>query len=254
MMIKNISKYVFVVCLAVSCLVKADFNYSIDAKARSLPTVGNLQFTANYDQLLWGEKKEDNPLYGYLRAGVKAGGSPTVAGFLQIAPIAPVIFEVQKGITQRFLKISGLACSDVECKGKIDRTDYSIKLLGAFKELIFVGNVIWREIRTESSTQLIGLEYEFFEVSPGMHHFLETSWVLGYKLDPNQVVGLMGTNGEISEGNRRFSSLYGIYRFPYQDLNLAVGLGNYKSDQNDLNQLSTIFTATYQWGPRLSLF
>ncbi len=254
MVIKNISKYIFVLCLVVSFFIKAELNYSIDAKARSLPTVGNLQITANYDQLLWGERKVHDPMYGYLRFGAKAGGSPTYAGFLQIAPIAPIIFEVQKGITHRFLKISGLACSDVECKGKIERTDYSIKLLGALKEFIFIGNIIWREIRTESSSQLIGLEYEFFEVSPGMHHFLETSWVVGYKLDQNQVVGLMGTNGEISEGNRRFSSLYGIYRFPYQDLNLAVGLGNYKSDQNDINQMSAIFTATYQWGPILSLF
>lgn len=229
-------------------------HYSFEARARSAPTIGNVQASANYDQMLWGEKTPDNPLYGYLRAGARGGGSPTYAGFLQVAPIAPIIFEVQKGVTHRFLKISGFACSEIECKGKVDRTDYSIKLLAAFKDFVFLGNIMWREIQTGSSPTLVGLEYEFFEVTPGFHRFFETTWTLGYKLSSGNMIGLVNTQGEMSEGNRRSSSVHAIYRFPYQDFSLVTGIGNFKSDQNNLNQTSVIFSATYQWGERLSLY
>lgn len=255
MSIKNIySKILIAGSLLFTFNVRAADHYSFDARARSAPTIGNVQATANYDQMLWGEKTPDNPLYSYLRVGARGGGSPTYAGFLQIAPIAPVIFEVQKGITHRFLKISGFNCSEIECKGKMDRTDYSVRLLAAVKDFVIMAHFMWREIRTETIATIVGLEYEFFEVTPGFHRFMESTWTLGYKLSSGNMVGVVSTQGEISEGNRRSQSIHAIYRFPYQDFSLVAGIGNYKSDQNDLNQMSAIFSATYQWGERLSLY
>lgn len=78
--------------------------YKVDFNMRTQPFGTNIVGTAQYDQHLWGEVDKARSLYGYARAGVKAGGSPTAAGFIQVAPIAPLIFEVSKSKTYRFLE------------------------------------------------------------------------------------------------------------------------------------------------------
>lgn len=232
----------------------AEMNYSIDGRFRSKPSAFNAWGTVGYDGLLWGEYNREKPMYGYYRVGGRFGGSPNYAAFVQVAPIAPLVFEVQKGNTHRFMSINTIDCDLVECKGKVERTDYIVRLGAAYKDFVFGGGAMWRELKTEDSTKAIGLELEMFTVSPGFHRYFETNFVAGYKLANGHMVGATVINGVVSEGERKMSAAYGIYRLPWNDFTITGGLGSYKSDQPDQDGTSAILTFGRTWGERLSLF
>ena len=106
----------------------AELNAKIDLSLRTKPLQYNGGLTGAYDGRLWGEVDRTKGLYGFYRVGARLGGSPTAAAFVQVAPIAPVIFEIQKGTTYRFIKTSATDCDTYECLHRIDRTDYSMRL------------------------------------------------------------------------------------------------------------------------------
>ncbi len=232
----------------------AAIHYSLNVVARSKPAVVNPTGTVAYDGMLWGESSKENPKYGYYRIGARAGGNPSLGAFIQVAPIAPLVFEVSRGITNRVLQISTIDCNTVSCKGQIDRTDYIIRAVAAKSSFVFLANANWREIRTANVSQFVGLEAEFFTVTPGFHRYFETSFTLGYKLSENDLVGVIFNNGEISEGNRKSSSIHAVYRSKWDEYNWALGAGNYKSDMPNQDGLSLIFSLTRNFGERLSLF
>ena len=60
--------------------------------------------------------------------------------------------------------------------------------------------------------KLVALESEFFTVTSGFHRFFETVLSAGYKLPNQHIIAVMSTSGVISEGDRRYSSVYGLYR------------------------------------------
>lgn len=244
----------FLGSLLLSSLSLADVHYSASVVGRTKPATINPTGMVAYDGLLWGEYSKESPLYGYYRIGARAGGNPSYGALLQVAPIAPLIFEIQKGYTHRFAKISTIDCNTVECKGQIDRTDYSVRLIAAKNNFILLSSATWREIRTPDGSLPVGLESEVFVVSPGFHRFFETSFTFGYQLPENQLVGVMVNNGVISEGSRKSSSVYAIYRSKWDEYNYAVGAGTYKSDAPDQDGLSALFSISRSWGDKLSLF
>jgi hypothetical protein len=244
----------FIVPIFISSLVFGEVSYQLEARGRSKPFSGNILATAAFDQLLWGQASHEDPFYGYLRLGLRGGGSPTYSGFLQIAPIAPLIFEIQKSTTFRFTKISTFDCDLIDCSGRIDRTDYTIRAVGALDQFVFFGMLIWRDIQTGTANKNIGLEIENFEVTPGFHHYLESTLSLGYRLENKHTPGLVITNGVLSEGERKLTSFYFIDRFNLNEYSITLGAGSYHSDQKDQNGLSFLFSISYNWGEKLSLF
>src|SRR5690606_19610844 len=122
-------------------------------------------------------------------------------------PMSPIIFEVQIGTTQRFLDIKSFNCDTFECRGRVDRTDYTLRLIGAYKNFIALGSAMWREIRTEdkNNNKAVALELEYFSITPGFHRFFETSLLMGYQLENKHIIGLSLTDGVISEGDRRYN-------------------------------------------------
>ncbi len=242
----------FVMCLVLVSMAKADVHYSLDLGARSKPSTASLDGTVAYDQMLWGTKSQEKPMYGYMRVGARLGGNPTNGAFVQVAPIAPLVFEVQKGYTHRFIKTASFDCSVVECYGRIERTDYIIRLLAGYQHFIFLGNAMWREIQTGNENKPVVLEAEMFSVQPGFHRFFESTVTVGFKLNEDDIVGVMVGAGEISENNRRFSSAYGVYKTKWNGFGIAAGLGKYSSDQADQDGSSAIFSMSYKFGERLS--
>jgi len=249
---KNI--FTLLLCLGFSIVSLAETNYTIDIRARTRPSSLNPVASAAYDGMLWGQASKEKPLYGYYRVGAKVGGSPTYAAFLQVAPIAPLIFEVQRGNTHRFLNINTIDCNLADCKGKVERTDYTVRLLAAYQNIVFAGNATWRELRSQDGSKPVGLELEYFTASPGFHRYFETAATLGYKLPEDRLVGITAINGHLSEGDKKMSSIYGIYRFLYQDFTWTVGAGQYRSDEPDQNGISGILLFTKTWGEKLSLY
>jgi hypothetical protein len=183
-MLNKFTFYLFF--LFISHSVLADLNYKLDFNMRSQPFGTNVVGTAQYDQRLWGEVDKSRPLYGYARAGVKAGGSPTVAGFLQVAPIAPLIFEVSKSKTYRFLDSKEFNCSTYECKKSVDRFDFSTRLVFGYKNFFGATAINFRDVKTAAQPKLMALEFEYFSVPSGRTHSLVSkNIVLGPKIFRN---------------------------------------------------------------------
>lgn len=231
----------------------ANVHYSFDARYRSQPSGYNVHGSINYDGLLHGVHDKTKPFYGYYRLGAKIGGSPTGAVYLQVAPIAPLIFEVQKGASYRFLQSSSFNCKNVYCFGVVDRTDYIVRLLAGYKKFVFSLSHMYREINTPNSSTPVGLELEYFTVSPGFHRYNETALLAAYKLEDNRTIGLTYSSNKISEGDRSSSALYGIYRWKMHDFDWTAGVGNMSSDQSNVGGAGVLFMLGRKFGDGLSL-
>lgn len=240
--------------LSISQNVLADFNYKIDFQTRTKPQGTNLLATAQYDHMLWGQLDKTSPMYGYMRAGAKIGGSPTIAGFLQVAPIAPLIFEVSKGTTKRFMDSKEFNCSTYECKKSVDRTDYSARLVFGYKNFFGTTAINFRDIETDTSTKLSALELEYFTIASGSKHRMVTkSLVLGQKYSENLIFGLSYENSQIKKSLKRYEASVGFVRFNYYDINWMLGASHFSSNETNISGNGAIIGISKSFGDTLSL-
>lgn len=232
----------------------AQVNGKIDLSLRTKPLQYNGVGTVAYDGVLWGDVDKANPKYGFYRVGAKLGGSPTAAAFVQVAPIAPVVFEVQKGTTYRFIKTSATDCDTYECLHKVDRTDYSIRLGGAVKKFVLLMKFMLREIDAEEGNRPVYLELESFHVTPGYHHYFESTITLGYKLDDTTTTGIIYNGGELSGGSQHFYSGYGFYSRKCGDYGVTGALGYYDNAYDKFRGVSGLIIVSRAFGDTLALF
>ena len=232
----------------------AEVGSNINAAFRTDPRAKNLTATIFYDYLLHGTPSKETPFYGYARAGAVVGGSPTIAAFLQVAPVAPVVFEVQKSRTIRFDGADRFDCQTYECQGVIDRLDYKIRAAVAYNDFFFAPGFMWREIQTNGDYRPVYIEQEVFVVTPGFHRLQEGSAVLGYSISDHQQAGVIYTENEISENHFRSRTTSVFYRFPVQDLKITVGLSHFKYEQLNREGPAAFLTLDLDYGQKLSLF
>lgn len=239
----------------------AQLNGRIDLSLRTKPLSYNGVLTGAYDGLLWGTVDKTKGMYGFYRAGIRAGGNPTAALFLQVAPVAPVVFEIQKGSTYRFIKTGATDCDRYECLKKIDRTDYSLRLGGAFKNFVFMSKFMIRELETEDGTKPLFLEHETFHVTPGHYYrYFENISMLGYKIDDLQTAGIMYMGGELTNTSAHFYSGYGYYSRKLEWANLTAALGYFENSaapadvRGKFQGASALILLSRNFGDTLSLF
>lgn len=214
----------------------------------------NVSGVVAYDDLLWGKVSKEAPLYGYYRLGGVAGGSPTLGAFIEVAPIAPLVFRYQKSITYRFLKSSSFDCATTYCFGAFDRSDFSVQLAAGYGRVIGLATYLWRTLNAPESSNPVVAEHELFTVSSGEHTFSEAGLTVGYLLRDSSVVGLTYTSGIISEGNRHSNSVYGIYHWKWKGFDLTAGAGRYDTEQHDVSASGVLFVIGKKFGDSLSLF
>lgn len=232
----------------------AQLNYKYVFQFRSVPGAKNFLATAAYDGLLWGNMDKQKPLYGYYKLGVTLGGSPTAAVFAEVAPIAPVIFKLQRSTTYRYLPSQVFDCENVYCYGVLDRTDFSVSMVAGYSNVVGLFSYLWRDLRLPTSSNSVLAEQELVAATGGNQHYNEMSLTLGYLLESKNIVGLHYTAGEFSEANHRSSSLYGVYRCKWRDWELTTGIGSYQSDQDYVGGNGVIFSIGKKIGDSLSLF
>lgn len=249
-MIKSIFTLAF---LLFSFPVAAEWNESISAGYRSVPQGQNFQGTIAYDRLLWGEVNREKPLYGYVRAGVRVGGAPTGAVFLQVAPVAPLIFEVQKGATYRYTPSNIFDCKNIFCYGVTERTDVSAKL--AFGSGSFVGyaSYLWRSITLPESSNPVLAEIELVMASKGNHGYNEYSIAAGVKF-ADDFAGLIYSRGIFSENKKRSESAYAVYSWKFNEFELSTGAGTCNSDESGVSGSGVFLAMSRKFGESLSLF
>ncbi|MEK6628376.1 MAG: hypothetical protein AABY53_07100 [Bdellovibrionota bacterium] len=248
--LRHVAVFVFLFCFN----SHAQINYKLSGQYRSTPAANNFLGTVAYDGLLWGNVDKQKPLYGFYKVGLVLGGSPTAAAFVEVAPIAPVIFKLQKSSTYRFTKSSTFDCANVYCFGVMDRTDFSVTAGAAYNNIVGLVSYLWRDIRTPSSTNLVVAEQELFTLVPGRHYYNEMSITAGYLFEDKKMLGAAYSAGEISDGRRRSNSVYGFYRWRWNDLDLTAGAGSYQTDQSFVGGNGVIFAIGKKFGESLSLF
>lgn len=237
-------------------------HYKLNAQYRSTPGAKNILGTVAYDGLIWGIADKQNPLYGYYKLGLVAGGAPTVGAFVELAPIAPLVFKFQKSSTYRFLKSSIFDCDQVYCYGTVDRSDASVNLGFGYQRIVGVVSYLSRDIRTPMSSNSVVLELENFTATPGTQNYKEVTLFTGYKIDEAKLLGFHYSAGEISEGHRQVNTLYGIYQWKWhwdhqqedQELDLTFGVGSYQTDQDYVSGNGVLFAIGKKFGESLSLF
>lgn len=247
-------KIIVFFALAYSLNSHSQINYNLKAMYRSTPAATNIVGTLIYEKLLWGEVNKKKPLYGYYKLGAVLGGSPTVGAFVEFSPIAPVTLKYQKSITYRFTKSSVFDCEKAYCFGVLDRNDILMSLAAGYDRVVGVASYLWRDIKAPESSNLVMSEQELFLTTPGSHFYNEVSLTAGYLFENKNVLGVHYTAGEISDQNRRSHSLYGIYHWKWNEIDLTVGAGRYDTDQADVAGSGVFFVIGKQFGERLSLF
>lgn len=230
--------------------VQQRYTVSYRTNPAGINAVGSL----TYSGLMWGKKEKGNPLYGYYKIGGQLGGAPTAAVFLEVAPIAPVVFEVQKSATYRFLNSSVFDCNNFYCFGVTERTDYSVRAAGKYQDFVLLGSYMWRDIKVPESSKPVMLELENFTVLSGNHKFNEASIFGGYIIWTGDTAGVAYTQGEFSDLSRKYNSIYGIYHWKKDGIAYTAGVGNFNTDQPNLSGGSIIFSIGKTIGESLSLF
>lgn len=253
-MFKNrLSIFLFLIILS-PVTIASSVNYKLDGVFRTKPRATNAVAEAAYDHLIWGELDKKKPLYGYGRVGAKLGGSPGLAAFLQFAPIAPVIFEVQQSRTKRFLKSSEFNCAQVECLNTVKRLDYSIRLLGGYKDFFATALFLWRKIETPASSMPVMVELEYFTLSPkASHQFYSNSFIVGHNLSEDLSFGLAYEHADISKQNKEFENMVGFTRLKWKDIQWSVGAGRFRSNETNITGNGVFLSLSKKFGESLSL-
>lgn len=232
----------------------AQINYNLKSQYRSTPSALNILGTFSYDKLLWGNVDKQKPLYGYYKLGTVLGGSPTAGIFVELAPLAPLVFKYQRSATYRFTKSAVFDCAEVYCFGVLQRNDLSMTLVGGYENFVGVSSYLWRDINAPSSSNLVVSEQELFTTTPGNHFYNEFTLTLGYLLLEERVLGVFYTAADFSDGNRRSNSVYGIYHWKWNQLDLTIGAGRYETDQPYVSGNGILFVIGKTFGESLSLF
>jgi len=244
----------FLLIFLTAVAARAEYSYELEAVLRTDPRAMNMTAKLNYDLLLRGGAAPENPLYSYARVGLIAGGSPTLGAFVEYAPIAPLVFSVQKNRTHRFLDASRFDCETNQCKKNIDRTDYGVRAALAYQNIFFSQSYTLRELQTDADSLPIYIEQEQGVVSSGFHRYQEATSILGYRISLEQIAGALYTGTWLSEGGWRSHTASVFFRQQCGEFSLTFGLSQYKYDQFDVQGPAGFITLNFSQGEKLSLF
>lgn len=244
--------FVFV-CLA-SLWAQAEISYELEAALRTDPRAMNMTAKFNYDHLLRGEFSKEDPFYSYARAGFIGGGSPTFGAFVEYAPVAPLVFSVQKDWTHRFQKMGRFDCETSQCQKNIDRTDYSARVIVGYQKFFFSQSYTFRELKTDSDSQPIFLEQERALVPSGFHRFQKVTSIVGYQISEEQMAGVLYAGTWLSETADRSHTASVFFRQECGDFSLTFGLSQYKYEQFDIQGPAGFISLNFSQGQKLSLF
>lgn len=244
----------FIAIFFLALTTHAEFHYEIEGALRTDPRAMNMTAVVAYDHLLRGEFSKENPFYSYARAGLIAGGSPSAGVFLEYAPIAPLIFSVQKNVTHRFQNASRFDCETYQCKKNIDRTDYAVRGVVGLHKFFFSQSYLWRELRTESDSLPFYLEQEHGVVPEGYHRFAKATSILGYQISDEQIAGILYLATWLSEGHFYSHTASAFFRQQCGGFSLTFGVSQYNHEQFDIRGPAGFITLNFDQGKKLSLF
>jgi hypothetical protein len=204
----------------------ADWNAGFAARSRTPGAIGFVQ--GGYGLLLWGEKREGEFRYGYLRAvgtAFVAAVTNRAEAALELYPISILGIRLGHGQSVRGTEPSVFDCDLAACKGRLGATTLKISLAGGYGDVFLVGSLRGTEFDSSNVTRPFADEMSLLLGTPGGDRMVTSEAVAGVKLDERNRVGLRVQADRMLGTASRYAqqSLFAQHRWERWSISLAAG-------------------------------
>jgi len=231
------------------------FDTSAELIGRTTPLGLSLSGTAGYGWKLWGERKDQNPWYGYIRPSL-TGTLSSVLGARASIDLYPVsFFGVTYGRTYNYrtMDLQGLDCNKSKCKGWLNGNFIRARLLGKYQKLF--GFIAYEKIFFDARTDLqepLGEEISVIYLSPRDEELTRATATLGWALDEFWSVGVMGQDARALKSENKQDMHIAFARWNVDEWTYMAGAGRFSSTQYGIGPqivLSVSWTGAKKIGP-----
>lgn len=228
---------ILISCLLVgmhSWALEGQGDTSADLIGRSTPVGLSLEGTAGYGVPLWGDSKDGNPFYGYLRPFANVALSSVAASkfALEFYPVSFVGFTVGRSYRYRTLDFSGINCEASACKGWLNSTYVRARVIGKFQN--FFGSLVFEKYDFDHRDDLQGPiieEINAVNLAPRHDEGCGSSVVVGYSLDDEWSAGLRADSFKTRKWENTSEMQVVFVRSIRREWTYIVGLGRFASSQ-----------------------
>jgi hypothetical protein len=218
----------------------AFFDLQYGAQARTFPMLGGEIFTeTGYNFLVWGEKKDKNPFYGFIRPNIKANLSGVVnsaSAEFEIYPVSFIGLSAGSEYTDSQFDFPFFDCDEIQCRGQLKRSFVQSKMALGFKGIISTINLKTDYIDHSVNSRDYGDFRKGMRGHQGHDILFEKRWVLG-KTFEDKMVGVMfeESHYEISEDRNHTSMV--IYQFKNGQNTYVFGAGKFETKEVGLGHI-----------------
>lgn len=227
---------------------------SVAPSLRTYPVSTSVDVSVRQDFVIWGEGHRADPekfwQFGYLQPKVSLGAHGMAEASLQFAPISILEFSAAYSKTSRFYETKPFNCSQVICKGIVDRHRLGARLalaFGGFESLLAYSK---SRLSSPDSSKAIVDEVEVLlarpsddEVESHMIYVSKKETPFGVLLRKARFLGAQVEN----------ESQYFVLRHKMMDVTYNLGLGRYASDYS-VPEFSVYAGVVWKWGESKALF
>lgn len=208
------------------------WDLSLATGGRNLPRGASINVSGGYGHLLWGEKKDQEFLYGFVRPYLTLATSGLVNSYetgISIFPISILGFHFGRNESYRATTIHTIVCDFSICGGGLSRQFYKITGAVGYGSIFLTGQYGVSGIGVQSNLKSFADENSTLIGKAGGDDLLESDLALGYKIDETLVAGLYyGEKKMLGTSNSNQTWLL-IGRKKFGDYQVGGGFGQYQS-------------------------
>ncbi len=247
-MLKRITLILFA-ALAFRSFGAVEFNQKVEVLARSFPIGAFSKFSLEAINPLWG--KRDHPkdiTYGFYGAQAEFRTSAVVnyvsgKAFIYPLPILGFFAGKESGVKQ-IKNIDTFDCTKAVCEGKIHREFAGIRLALGFKDVFFISENKWSNVKANDDSLQFVDEITTLLGSPGEDQTFVSLNILGTQLSENQRAGLLFISNKMKKNASNSKMLNGFYEHRFGEHSLISSAGFFQTRQEQ--QVATLLFL-YSW-------
>ena len=230
------------------CSMANEFEYTVDASARSYSAGLSVVPTVAYKFALWGA--DSDPLQGALRPKLIADLSPaTYSGKaeLEFAPVTFFSLSVGRKLMRRFSTFDEDICRNYNCVGSMNSTDATAKLLFKFGPIM--GSLKYTKAFFDSKndkSQALVDPSTYVLINPTNEIANQIEAIVGTEINDSWMTGVLIQNVKLEKNHGNQNGQYLVALKKNGHTNYIAGLGRFES-QLKVAKPSFIFTFNYNW-------
>lgn len=235
--------YSLLLSLAIAPSAEAQLDFAVYGDGRVTPAATQLQADAGYGFLVYGERENENPFYGYVRPAVSLASSSTVTGniFVDVYPVSFFGVTLGKSFNNRLADLPGLDCGLADCRDWLNYSYFQIRLLGKYKK--FLGSLVFEKTFYDDNEEKAvpfadGTNVVF--LAPIGEEGSRWQAIAGYGWSAEWAVGIYiwDFRTKITNEANDFQLLF--LRRTFNEWNVTVGAGRFGSSQYGVGPQATL--------------